>query len=135
MFLGRLIENDLISDEFKNNYVEEFKKCNQQILTGANIYKRSCDGVLTLEDVSEFGNRFALPYINFDNGQYLGDYEKTLAKNLPSLYEVADNWDNYTKLKPIIISDLANEKMVAIKSHFGNCASVYFKMAEVILKL
>ena len=42
------------------------------------------------------------PTLIFDNGQYLGDYEKTLAKNLPSLYEVADNWDNYTKLKPII---------------------------------
>ena len=38
MFLGRLIENNLVSNEFKNNYVEELKKCKQQILTGANIY-------------------------------------------------------------------------------------------------
>ncbi len=102
MFLGWLIENDLVSDEFKNDHSDEIEQFKQQLLTGAKIYEHCCDGVLTLEDVSEFGNRFALPYINFDSGQYLGDYEKTLAKHLPSLYEVADNWDNYTKLKPVI---------------------------------
>jgi hypothetical protein len=102
MFLGWLIDNDLVSDEFKNENTEEIEQFKQQTLTGSQIFESCCDGVLTIEDISELGNRFALPYFDFDAGQYLGDYEKTLAKNLPSVYHVADTWDNYTTLKQIL---------------------------------
>jgi hypothetical protein len=102
MFLGWLIDNDLVSDEFKNDHAEEIKKFKQQKLTGPQIFERCCDGVLMVEDVGELGNRFALPYFNFDTGQYLSDYEKTLAENLPSLYHVTDDWNNYKILAQLL---------------------------------
>ncbi len=102
MFLGWLIDNDLVSDEFKNDHSEEIEKFKQHKLTGPEIFERCCDGVLVVEDINELGNRFALPYFDFETGLYLGDYEKSLAENLPSLYYVADTWDNYIKLKEVL---------------------------------
>jgi len=112
MFLGWLIDNDLVSDEFKNEHTEEIEKFKQQRLTGSQIFESCCDGVLMIEDISELGNRFALPYFDFNSGQYMGDYEKTLAKNLPSAYHVTDTWDNYAKLKQVVdkrFSDWKNQ--------------------------
>lgn len=102
MFLGWLIDNNLVSDEFKNDHAGEIEKFKQLKLTGSQIFERCCDGVLMVEDISELGNRFALPYFDFDTGQFLDDYEKTLSENLPSLYYVADIWDNYLKLKQVL---------------------------------
>jgi hypothetical protein len=112
MFLGWLIENNLVSDEFKNDHAEKIEQFKQRQLTGSQIFESCCDGVLLVEDVSELGNRFALPYFDFDTGQYLGDYEKTLVENLSSTYHVADTWDNYLKLKQVLdkrFSDWKNQ--------------------------
>lgn len=102
MFLGWLIDNDLISDQFKEDFEEEISDFKNHERTGSQIFEGCCDGVLTLEELNETGNRFALPYFNFDTGQYLSDYETTLASNLPSTYHVADNWENYEKLKKVL---------------------------------
>ena len=102
MFLGWLIDNDLMSEGFRNDHIEEIKEFKSQKLTGAQIFEQCCDGVLTLEDISERGNHFALQYFDFDTGQYLADYESILAKGLPSQYHVADTWDNYEKLKKVL---------------------------------
>lgn len=101
MFLGWLIDNDLVSEEFKV-HSEDIELLKKRKLTGSQIFERCCDGVLMLEDISEIGNRFALPYFDFDTGQYLSDYEKTLAENLPTMYHVADTWDSYLKLKQVL---------------------------------
>ena len=102
MFLGWLIDNDLVSDEFREDHAEKIKNFKHHQLTGSKIYEEGCDGVLMIEDVSELGNRFALSYFDLDKGEYLNDYEIALAQNLPSLYYVNDTWENYMKLKQII---------------------------------
>jgi hypothetical protein len=102
MFLGWLIDNHLVSEEFKSDHAREIEKFRGHHLTGSQIFETCCDGVLMVEDLNELGNRFALPYFNFDTGQYLSDYEKTLATNLSTLYHVADNWDNYINLKQVL---------------------------------
>lgn len=112
MFLGWLIDNDLVSDEFRSDHEQEIEQFRRQELTGAQVFERCCDGVLMIEDISELGNRFALPYFDFDTGQYLGDYEKTLAGNLPTTYHVADTWDNYIKLKQVL-----DKKFLDWKNH------------------
>ena len=118
MFLGWLIDNDLISDEFKNDHEEEINKFKKQELTGAQIFERCCDGVLMIEDISELGNRFALPYFDFSTGQYLGDYENTIGQNFPSLYYVPDTWDNYNKLKQVLDKRFSDWKNQNIKKPF-----------------
>lgn len=102
MFVGWLIDSDLISDEFKNGNISEIQDFKNKKLTGSQIYETCCDGVLMLEDIGELGNRFGLQYFDFTTGQYLKDYEDTLAKDLLSMYHVNDTWDNYKKIKIVI---------------------------------
>ena len=102
MFLGWCIDNDLVSDRFKDDLANEIEHFRQKKLTGSQIFQRCCDGVLTLEDLNETGNRFAMAYFELDKGPYLIDYEQTLAQNLPSIYHVEDTWDNYEKLTKVI---------------------------------
>jgi hypothetical protein len=102
MFLGWLVDNDLMSDQFNSDFEEEIQEFKKQKLKGSQIFERCCDGVLMLEDISELGNRFALHYFDFDTGKYLADYEATLANSLPTMYHVADTWDNYKKLKVVL---------------------------------
>lgn len=101
MFVGWLIDNDLMSEEYMQDcvFTEQFKK---RELTGPQLFEKCGDGVLMLEDISHLGNQFALEYFNFDIGQYLNDYEITLGQNLPSLYYVKDSWENYNKIKQVI---------------------------------
>jgi hypothetical protein len=40
--------------------------------------------------------------LDFEHGSYVKDYDRVLAKGLPSLYHVADRWDNFDKLRPVL---------------------------------
>ena len=102
MFLGWLIENNLVSDEFVSDNADRIKEFLDRNLTGSQVFEICCDGVLMLNDISETGNRFALGYFDFDNGLYLKDYEKTLLNGMPSLYHVEDTWENFDKIKEVI---------------------------------
>ena len=101
MFLGWLIESDLMSHEFKEDFEDLINKFKQRELTGPQIFE-SMDGVLSLEEISETGNRFALKYFDFSHGQYLTDYDNTIASGLPTMYHVKDTWENYERLKAVI---------------------------------
>jgi hypothetical protein len=102
MFLGWLIENKLLNEGFIEDFSEEIRSFGRRERTGSRIFMDCCDGVLLLNDLSETGNRFALTYFELGNGQYMDDYERTLAADLPSAYHVADTWANYEILKPVL---------------------------------
>lgn len=102
MFLGWLIDNDLVSVNFKSDLANEIEQFKAGKLTGAQLFKRCCDGVLLINDLGVTGNRFALQYFEFDRGPYLVDYEATLGTGLPSLYHVADTRENYLKIKQVL---------------------------------
>jgi hypothetical protein len=102
MFFGWLIDHDLVSDQFKEDFAAEISSFRQRQHTGAQLYQSCCDGVLMLDDLNELGNRFALSYFNFDAGEYLSDYEATLGMDVPTIYHVKDTWANYQKLKEVI---------------------------------
>jgi hypothetical protein len=80
----------------------------QRIITPGVFFIRACDGKFTDEDVNEEGNAFTSSYFRFDAGSYLQDYEVHLVGNLPSLYQVADTWDNFEILRPVLDQRLAN---------------------------
>lgn len=102
MFLGWLIDKDLVSKEFKDDNNEDIEQFQKRELTGPQIFERCCDGVLLFEDISEMGNRFSLPYFDFTTGQYLNDYETTLSQDESTLYHIKDTWDNYFKIKKVL---------------------------------
>ncbi|WP_346239302.1 hypothetical protein ABDK00_006280 [Niabella insulamsoli] len=102
MFVCWLIDNDLLDEDFFDDCIEDIKRVKNRELTGAQFYEIWMDGVFSIEEVSEIGNRFALHYFDFDTGMYINDYEKTLAKQLPTIFHVQDSWENYEKIRKVI---------------------------------
>jgi hypothetical protein len=94
MFIGWLIEQDMISADF----LEETRGFKDRKVTGANVYE-AWDGCLASDELTAEGNRFAMDYFEFDRGKYLDDYEETLAKDLATIYHVADTWENYEAIR------------------------------------
>jgi PII-like signaling protein len=94
MFVGWLIEHDMIAKDF----LEEAQKFKAREISGAQVYK-AWDGCLNSDMLVEEGRRFASDYFDFEHGQFLDDYEALLVKDLPSLYHVADTWENYNLIK------------------------------------
>lgn len=112
MYLGWLIDNNLVSGDFMENLHHEIHAFKDRTLTGTKIYESCCDGILMLEDLTEEANRFSLQYFDFEHGQYLQDYDAVLAYNLPSAYHVADTWENYAVLKEVLDKRFADWKLI-----------------------
>jgi hypothetical protein len=71
-------------------------------MTGREFLFRQCDEKFWDQDLNEEGNEFALEYYTPDKALYISDYESTLGVGLLSLYHVADTWENYDKIAPVI---------------------------------
>ena len=110
MFVSWCVLNGLVGqlhlDEFPG-YVESLKS---RSLTPGAFLIQACDEKFTDEDLSDEGNAFARIYFDTQKGQYLADYEKTLAIPDKSLYHVADTWENFDKLAPVISRRFQNWK-------------------------
>ncbi|MFJ7736466.1 hypothetical protein ACIQ2D_08980 [Lysinibacillus sp. NPDC097287] len=100
MFLGWIIDNNLFSEEFKEETQIEINKFRQRDISGTQIYK-IWDGVLVDDMLNDEGNKFAKFYFDFETGLYLKDYEE-IFQNIDTLYHVNDNWENYFKIKEVI---------------------------------
>jgi hypothetical protein len=95
MFVGWLIEHDMIAKDF----LEETQGFKERKISGAQVYE-AWDGRLTSDILTSEGNQFASDYYGVDgDSEYLNDYEEVLAGGLPSLYHVADTWENYETIK------------------------------------
>jgi hypothetical protein len=95
MFLGWLIDNDLCSEEFKNEAKDQIEAFKKREITGADVYAH-WDGCLLSDMLSDEGNNFAEAYYE---GKYLDDYDELLTPDLPSIYQAENTWDNYEKIK------------------------------------
>ena len=76
----------------------------QRTITPAQFLIRACGEKFTDQDLSEEGNAFAKAYFKSENRRidYLNDYQDTLGYAGPSVYHVADTWENYDLLAPVI---------------------------------
>lgn len=98
MYLGWLIESDLVSDPFASESKDLIQQFKSRQITAAKIYAH-WDHCLVEDMLNEQGNAFTQAYFDFDRGQFLSDYEQALGAELPSLFHVEDTWDNYDRLK------------------------------------
>jgi hypothetical protein len=62
MFLNWCINNDLISDELKEDAAEEIEQVKRRELTGAEFVMDCCDGKFSEYDLNDLGNSFAKDY-------------------------------------------------------------------------
>ncbi|OFY63703.1 MAG: hypothetical protein A3H98_05750 [Bacteroidetes bacterium RIFCSPLOWO2_02_FULL_36_8] len=97
-YIGWLVRNSLISDEFKKESKEYIQKFLAKKITAVELYEDQLDGVFNSNDLNDAGFRFTKSYFDFEKGQYLKDYEETLAVNLPTLFNVQNTWENFEKI-------------------------------------
>ncbi len=93
-YLGWLIDNDLLDEEFADDCDEDITLFKRREITAPRLFQR-LDGVLSEQDISEQGNAFTQSYFDFDTGSYLEDYQTYLVKALPGVFHVKDSWENY----------------------------------------
>ena len=101
MYLGWLIENDLIDKEFIDDFGEAISEFTKKKITSSELFE-IWDGVLADDMLTEEGNCFTVFYFDFENGKYVHDYEELLVKELPSMFHVKDTWENYELMKVFV---------------------------------
>lgn len=101
-FIGWLILNNLISEEFRIENKRAIESFMNKKITAVKLYEEQLDGVFTSSELNDHGLMFTKKYFDFENGSYLLDYEKTLALNLPTLFHVQDTWSNFELLCKIL---------------------------------
>ena len=101
LYLGWIIDSDLHSEEFADDNADLITQFKERKCQPCEIYEVN-DGCLADDMLNQSGNAFTQSYFDFSNGRFLKDYDKTLAKGLPSLYHVQGTWANYDKLKAVI---------------------------------
>jgi hypothetical protein len=99
LYLGWVIERDLYSEMFRAEAAGLIAAFKAREVTGPQAYA-DWDGCLIDDMLSDEGNAFSAAYFDFERGLYLRDYEELLSRGLPSVYHVADTWENYARLRP-----------------------------------
>lgn len=103
LFTGWLIEHDMVSRVFTRQFGRDFppvtRHFKQRKITGPQAY-RIWGGCLDDEMLTPEANQFAQEY--YDGGGFAKDFERLLARRLPSCYHVRDTWANYDILAPQI---------------------------------
>src|SRR5260370_14378139 len=102
MFLAWAIMNGLEGDLHKQESAPALRAVRSRSMTGRQFLFDECDEKFTAEDLSEEGNVFAAVYYAPEDSPYMSDYERVLGGGVPTLYHVADTWENYDKIAPVI---------------------------------
>lgn len=105
MFLAWAILNSLEGELHQEDSSDYLAAVRERRMTGRQFLFKACDGKFWDDDLNDLGNQFARYYYAPESGgygPYIEDYETTLAQGLPSLYHVADTWENYDKLAPVM---------------------------------
>jgi hypothetical protein len=84
MFLAWALLRGMVGKEHAENFSDDLKELESR------------------KELNEEGNAFAAAYFDFKKGKYIKDYEKVLAKGLPTAYHVADTWENFDRLRPTL---------------------------------
>lgn len=94
-FLGWLVDHNLYSESFAQNYETWIAQFKARKLTGPQLYKKAA-GVLAADMLNETGIAFADRYYD----SYLLDYSYYVNhEDAESLYHVADTWEHYEMIQ------------------------------------
>ena len=103
MFLAWAIHRDLAGELHREDSVGPLAAVRERRMTGREFLFSQCDEKFWEEDLNDEGNAFAKEYYQKKGADgYLSDYEATFAEGLPSLYHVADTWENFDRIAAVI---------------------------------
>lgn len=101
MYISWIFNNILYSEEIIEEYelsdeVDDLKNRN---ITGREFLFDCLDETFVDDFLSDEGVEFTEYYYQ---GDFIEDYENTLARTLPSTYHVEDTWENYDKIAQVL---------------------------------
>ena len=105
MFLAWAASQRLLNDFHEQNSAELLGKMRNRQMTGRQFFAAACKEQFAEKDLNVEGNAFAEYYYRNEAGEkgpYFDDYRKALAKGLPSFWHVADTWENFDAIAPLI---------------------------------
>ncbi|WP_416056197.1 hypothetical protein [Stenotrophomonas maltophilia] len=106
MYLAWLLLQGMAGEELLDDMQEELAALTRRAMTPGK-FVLVCDGKLVDDMISDEANAFTAEYYDMENGLYLDDYEDTLGDDVPDLYHVADTWENFDRLAPVIAERFA----------------------------
>lgn len=102
IYLAWCVMNGLGGELHTEELAEELAGLRSRELTPGAWLLSACDGKLTDEDLNGEGNAFTAFYYAPDESPYFADYDRVLSDGLASIYHVADTWQAYELLAPVI---------------------------------
>ncbi len=107
MYLAWLLLQGMASEELAEDAEEDLQALPERSTTPGLSLLQCSDGKFVDDLISDEANAFTAAYYDLENGQYLEDYEEQLGAEVPSLYHVADTWENFDRLAPVIAQRFA----------------------------
>ncbi len=101
LFLRWLIEHGLTSESFYRDGEEILDQFRAGEVPIHDVY-RWFDGCLVDDMLSDEGNAFARAYFDFEKGEYIADYAKTLRGDLETDFHVPYTEENYRLMAAVI---------------------------------
>ncbi|MFY7843681.1 hypothetical protein [uncultured Chryseobacterium sp.] len=115
MFLNWCINNDFISEEFKEDHEEDIQSLKRREITGAEFIVDFMDGKFSEYDLNETGNAFAHDYYKDDTDfgnrfssfadDYVNLFDTKAEENdyeYETFYHIEDTYENYDLMKQVI---------------------------------
>ena len=105
MFLAWATLNGLLNEFHSQKSPDLVAKLRARQITGRQFFEAACREQFAEKDLGVEGNAFAEFYYRTPDGErgpYFADYRRVLATGLPSFWHVADTWENYDRLAPVI---------------------------------
>jgi hypothetical protein len=102
MFLAWAILSGLVGPFHEEESSELLAQLRERAISPGEFFIEACDEKFTDEDLNNEGNAFAQEYYDSSASMYLSDYEEALGEKAPTLYHVADTWENYDRLKLVL---------------------------------
>jgi predicted Rdx family selenoprotein len=103
MFITWLINNNWFSEEIEHQFATEIEKVKQKQLTGAEFYRKCLDGVFSTQELADEIKPFVNEYLNIQKDIYTAeDYVHTFQGVGLTFYHVANTWENYDLIEPVI---------------------------------
>ncbi|OAB38935.1 hypothetical protein [Paenibacillus glacialis] len=103
MFITWLIKNNWFTEEIGQNFATEIEKVKKKKLTGAEFYQKCLDGVFSTQELSDEIKPFVNEYLNIQKDFYTAeDYVHTFQGVGLTFYHVANTWENYDLIEPVI---------------------------------
>jgi hypothetical protein len=105
MFLAWATQHGLLNDFHEQHSSQFVARLRKREITGRQFFEAACNQQFGEKDLNVEGNEFAEHYYRDSAGErglYFSDYKKILAAALPSFWHVADTWENYERIEPVI---------------------------------